>query len=325
MGGSSPPPAPANPYTGLSQANTQSLSGMQNLQSMPNYAQNLFGNYGSGLASMLNPTTYNPQDIVNQGNFLSGQGAGMFGQGQQLMNMGLDPQGAYYNQAFQQNLDQTRAAEAARGIATTPYGAGLENMSNQQFNNMWQNQQAMRASQLAGAAQGLYGQGTHTMGSGAGLAAATPTMQMQQLLGLQQAGMNSYALPQQATQNWLNYLNQGTQSQNQAYQNQMQAWQSGQQQSSQNTQAIASAAMMAAMMMMSDRRLKEDITQIGEAFDGTPIYRYRLKGSPQWQIGFMADEVEAHAPDAVATNEHGFKMVDYKRATDLSVAMAEAE
>jgi hypothetical protein len=68
----------------------------------------------------------------------------------------------------------------------------------------------------------------------------------------------------------------------------------------------------------SDRRLKEDIEAVGALFDGTPVYRYRMKGQPAFQIGLMADEV---TPEAVVENAEGFKMVDYKIATRLAASM----
>jgi hypothetical protein len=61
----------------------------------------------------------------------------------------------------------------------------------------------------------------------------------------------------------------------------------------------------------SDRRLKEDIEQIGNLDSGLPIYRYRFKGSKTSQIGVMADEVEAIFPEAVSEDVNGFKLVNY--------------
>jgi hypothetical protein len=52
--------------------------------------------------------------------------------------------------------------------------------------------------------------------------------------------------------------------------------------------------------------------------DGTPIYRYRFKGDPRWQVGLMADEVD---PAAVHMHPSGFKMVDYARATERSARL----
>jgi hypothetical protein len=225
MGSSSNPmpTAPSNPYTGLGASNAGALSGMGQIAHGPNYSANTYNQYGGGLAGSLAATNYNPQQNVNYGNYMAQQGQGMYGQGQQLMNMGLDPQQAYYNQAFQQQQEQTRAGEAARGILTSPAGQALETQGNQYFNNLWQNQQAARAAQLAGAANQTYGMGAQNMLGGAGLAAGTVGQQYGQLGQMQQAGLSSYAQPQQATQNYLNYLNQGSNYQQQAYQAQLQA------------------------------------------------------------------------------------------------------
>jgi hypothetical protein len=71
----------------------------------------------------------------------------------------------------------------------------------------------------------------------------------------------------------------------------------------------------------SDRRLKEDVEQVGTLFDGTPVYRYRYIGQPAFQIGLMAQDVEKATPEAVE-EINGFKAVDYKLATDKAVEAA---
>jgi hypothetical protein len=71
----------------------------------------------------------------------------------------------------------------------------------------------------------------------------------------------------------------------------------------------------------SDRRLKEDVEQVGTLFDGTPVYRYRYIGQPAFQIGLMAQDVERETPEAVE-EINGFKAVDYKLATDKAVEAA---
>ncbi|MDE5451334.1 tail fiber domain-containing protein [Bradyrhizobium sp. CSA112] len=73
--------------------------------------------------------------------------------------------------------------------------------------------------------------------------------------------------------------------------------------------------------MISDRRAKEDITQVGTLFDGTPVYRYRYIGQPAFQIGLMAQDVEKTTPEAVGQIGR-FKAVDYKLATDKAVEAA---
>jgi hypothetical protein len=70
--------------------------------------------------------------------------------------------------------------------------------------------------------------------------------------------------------------------------------------------------------VLSDRRLKEHIHKIGRTNDGQPIYRYRYKGDPRWQLGLIAQNVEKSHPDAVGRFA-GFKTVDLKRATDDAV------
>lgn len=79
---------------------------------------------------------------------------------------------------------------------------------------------------------------------------------------------------------------------------------------------IAGLGLTAAGLFLSDRRAKEDVHKIGEMNDGQPIYRYRYKGSPHWQIGLMAQEVERDHPEAVHSGVGGLKFVDVKEATD---------
>lgn len=73
----------------------------------------------------------------------------------------------------------------------------------------------------------------------------------------------------------------------------------------------------------SDERLKDDIEQIGELFDGSPLYRFRyLWDDPEMtRIGLMAQDVEQTNPDAVH-EIGGLKAVDYGKATDLAAELA---
>ena len=66
----------------------------------------------------------------------------------------------------------------------------------------------------------------------------------------------------------------------------------------------------------SDERLKEDIERIGRTDDGQNLYSYRYKSGGPTQIGLLAQEVEKHRPEAVATDPaSGMKMVNYDLAT----------
>lgn len=64
--------------------------------------------------------------------------------------------------------------------------------------------------------------------------------------------------------------------------------------------------------LFSDRRLKADIKLIGRAENGLNIYSYRYTFGGPYQIGHMADEVEAMFPSAVSERD-GYKVVDYSK------------
>jgi hypothetical protein len=74
--------------------------------------------------------------------------------------------------------------------------------------------------------------------------------------------------------------------------------------------------------LFSDRRLKTDIKKVGELYDDTPIYRFRYKGDPVTRIGLMAQDVEKTMPDAVLETASGYKMVDYRKATEQAARAA---
>lgn len=69
-----------------------------------------------------------------------------------------------------------------------------------------------------------------------------------------------------------------------------------------------------ALMQFSDERMKDNIKPIGATFDGQPIYKYNMRGSPRTEIGLMAQDVEEHTPEAVG-EVGGLKTVNYDRAT----------
>ena len=60
----------------------------------------------------------------------------------------------------------------------------------------------------------------------------------------------------------------------------------------------------------SDRRLKTNIKQIGIADNGLNIYSYNYVWGGPAQIGYMADEVENIAPQAIG-EFNGYKTVNY--------------
>lgn len=72
---------------------------------------------------------------------------------------------------------------------------------------------------------------------------------------------------------------------------------------------------LTALGMFSDERVKENVERVGQTDDGLPIYTFRYKGSPQTQMGLMAQDVEQVKPEAVGSLG-GIKTVNYDRATE---------
>lgn len=85
--------------------------------------------------------------------------------------------------------------------------------------------------------------------------------------------------------------------------------------------SIGSAIASFAPFLLSDKRVKEDIEPVGELYDGQPVYKYRYVGSPVFQIGLMAQDVEKTKPDAVIEIA-GVKAVDYNKATEYAADLS---
>ena len=80
----------------------------------------------------------------------------------------------------------------------------------------------------------------------------------------------------------------------------------------QKTSAGATAG-LAALSLFSDRRVKRDIEKVGVMSSGINLYKFKYLWDEVTHVGVMADEVEKVFPEAVLTNEHGIKLVDYAR------------
>lgn len=215
------------------------LGGIQGL-GQNNVAQELLPQYRSvvqGLQS--NPYGMQAQQGANAAAGQGQQTAGQAGQAsnslfgltqsmipyaQQLGVAAFDPQQGLYNRTLQQTQDQQRVGQSARGVAMTPYGAGLENDALKNFNIDWQNNALQRM--LAGV-QGM-GQASNDIGAGfnnagslganaAQLFGQSAQLPYQTLLGqgqdqltllnaLSGAGTQANAVPQQQIMDLLQYL-----------------------------------------------------------------------------------------------------------------------
>lgn len=79
-------------------------------------------------------------------------------------------------------------------------------------------------------------------------------------------------------------------------------------------QLVNSIAMLASTS--SDLRLKENISPVGQLDNGLTVYRFNFIGSPQTQIGLIAQEVRDVKPDAVTVGEDGYLRVNYALACE---------
>lgn len=93
----------------------------------------------------------------------------------------------------------------------------------------------------------------------------------------------------------------------QNYQNRLQAQQSG------LGGLFGLAGSLGSAAIMSDIRVKEDISRVGTLDNGLPVYAYRYTSGGPMQIGLMAQDVEKVNPSAVV-EMNGIKHVRYGQA-----------
>lgn len=253
-----PPPQGYQPQN-QGWADNSAMSGISQLggyntagQSLPQYGtiaqQGVNNPYASQFqtqANTLAPMAWNTGlGQVGAGGATINSGLSMLPYAQSILQAGFDPLGNVYNQQHQQNTDQTRAGLEARGLNTSPFGAGVENQSNINFNNTWDQNALARMSQGAqgaatlnnsnvaaiNAGTGIQTAGLNQMNTAAGLPYATAnTISGNQLGFLDRyggAGTAATNTGQQSIQDLLAYLGVGNQAAgvaNQGYANQITA------------------------------------------------------------------------------------------------------
>jgi hypothetical protein len=157
------------------------------------------------------------QDFTQGGN-LTNVGNSIVPYATAALNTGFDPMGNVYKQDFQQNTDQTRALLEARGIDSTPYGAGVEAQSNLNFNTNWENNLLNRETAGASTASNLLNTSASDITGGANLSGQAPgtyyggavlPYQTAQNIGTNQLGAlaGGQAIQQAPISDWQTYLN----------------------------------------------------------------------------------------------------------------------
>lgn len=240
------PQAPATyQLGGQQQADQNALAAIGQLPQYNTYAASL-PQYQDVLRSILNsPYAAQYQQGSNEaagigrnvGMAQVGSGMSLLPYAQQILQQGFDPLGNVYGAAQQRNQEQTRAGLAARGLTSTPYGAGVENQSNVDFNNTWDMNALNRMVSAAAGGGGLVNNANNAMGTGVNnltAAAALPyataynigNNQFGALGQYGQAGTNAMNAANIPIQDWLQYLGVGNQAAgvaNQNYANQITA------------------------------------------------------------------------------------------------------
>lgn len=148
-----------------------------------------------GLYNQAGQSNQNYQSLMDYqkgqlGNISQSQG-NLYGAGNQVLQTSQDPQNALYNRTAQQLTDQTRAAQYARGIQSSPLGASVESNALGNFNIDWQNQQLARQTQGLSAAQGAYGSAQGLGNSYTNTQAGLQSGQNQQYEGLTNAAQSN--------------------------------------------------------------------------------------------------------------------------------------
>ncbi len=258
----------------------QAQRNQQNQQAFTGYNQAAAQNYqqNQGMAAFSNEA----QNQQNQQNMQAGQ---FYNQGIQQNNQYSQDQAQFYNQAQgQQNNQNMQQAAFGNQAAGQIFGM---NQNNASFNNQARQQQIQEA--LA-----LRNQPLNEVAALMGQAGGVSTPQFAQYSNANVAGTDYSGIMQQGFAN-----------QQALYQQQMAARNSGIGSIFGALGGIGSAA------IMSDRRVKHDIVEVGELPNGLKTYAFSYNGSEVRHFGVMADEVLNIIPDAVVANDNGYMAVDY--------------
>lgn len=182
-----------NQYAGAAQTGAQQVG--QWLTNNANQAQALgTGNYNYANQQMQN--AQQQQQLFQQGlGNVQGSTNNLYGGGNQVLQSAFDPQNKLYDRTAQQLTDQTRAAQYARGIQSSPLGASVESNALGNFNIDWQNQQLARQAQGLQSAQSAYGAAGNQYTGYLGAINQNNAQNTSNIFGSQQ---NAFGLGQQA-------------------------------------------------------------------------------------------------------------------------------
>ena len=169
-------------------------------------AAGLQGMYSAYAPGAMGSAQMGSAEAMSQGKQLAGSTAGDLPYAQQALATGFNANNALYNTELGAITDQTRAAEAARGISMSPYGAGVEGNTLMNFNQQWQQQQLQNQATAAGTAATLQGANTQAVSAGGQLELAGAMLPTQALSSIMQAGAIPGQELNESVQDFLSYL-----------------------------------------------------------------------------------------------------------------------
>lgn len=167
-----------------------------------NYQPAYQGQADNGAYAGINKLNINPSASYDSGastaagSALTGSVPQMMSYASQALTNAFDPQQALYKQQSAQNHQQGDVTNAQNGVAGTPYGAGLQQQNDSNFDIAWQKQQLQNQQTGANTASSLLGAGGNAATQGTAVGQSVSGFQNQQL--------------QQAISDYLSYLQGGT-------------------------------------------------------------------------------------------------------------------
>jgi len=194
---------------------TAASGALTGTQQLPNYAQQNYPQFQSA-TNNITSGAYGASQIQGAGNTAISSGNSLVPYATQALQTGFDPQNAQYNAQFGQQQQQTGANAAANGVAGTPYGAGVTNAADNEFNLAWQQQELQRQQTGASTANSLLNQQNQGAVTGQGLLTGVADQNLSALSALNNAGGQATGVDQQMIQDFLAYLSGGTSATNAA-------------------------------------------------------------------------------------------------------------
>lgn len=212
--------------------------------------------------------------------------------GRNMARMGVNPESG---RALSMNNQMSMAQAAAKAGAAN----GARAMARQEGRSM--------TDRATNALAGYPAMGMQATGNGAQFAAGGINMANQGLAGLNSGFMSGAQVAGQMGSNATNMWGQQASAYNQSQQNAGEGF---------GALLGAGAKLGASAMpfLLSDRRLKTNVSQIGiDDRTGLNLYEFEyIDGSGKRYEGVMADEVERVMPEAVFEMPDGFKAVNYQ-------------